>query len=98
MATGVRTKKYNCFKEGVCVSVQAIQIIHSKPYGANNLVDSEIIIDGEPRATNRKWLPSGEDFLEQLAINDGFNNYEDFFKWFSSDFQGQIIHWTDLRY
>jgi hypothetical protein len=33
-----------------------------------------------------------------LANNDGFETIEDFFKWFKSDYEGKIIHWTDLRY
>lgn len=32
MATGVRTKKYNCFKEAVCVAVQSIEITKNKVY------------------------------------------------------------------
>lgn len=33
-----------------------------------------------------------------LAQNDGFNTIEDFFEYFSEDFKGKIIHWTDLKY
>lgn len=33
-----------------------------------------------------------------LAFNDGFDSMEDFFAYFNTDFKGQIIHWTDLRY
>lgn len=32
MATGVRTKNYNCFKEAVCVAVQSIEITKNKVY------------------------------------------------------------------
>lgn len=35
---------------------------------------------------------------EKLAINDGFDNVEDFFNWFSEDFTGKIIHWTEFKY
>lgn len=43
---------------------------------------------------------------EQIAINDGFDSYEDFFNYFypiiekceNEFFTGKIIHWTDLRY
>lgn len=35
---------------------------------------------------------------ENLAINDGFDNVEDFFNWFNDDFEGKIIHWTNLKY
>jgi hypothetical protein len=36
--------------------------------------------------------------MTQLALNDGFDNVEDFFAYFNEDFTGKIIHWTDLRY
>jgi len=36
--------------------------------------------------------------LETLALNDGFESVDDFFKYFDSDFKGKIIHWTDLKY
>lgn len=36
--------------------------------------------------------------VEVLARNDGFDSISDFFKWFNKDFQGSIIHWTDLKY
>jgi hypothetical protein len=36
--------------------------------------------------------------LKQLAVNDGFDSVEHFFQWFNSDFEGKIIHWTNLKY
>lgn len=36
--------------------------------------------------------------LKQLAKNDGFSCVEDFFIWFNKDFEGEIRHYTDLRY
>lgn len=36
--------------------------------------------------------------LSKLAINDGFDSVDDFFNWFCDDFEGKIIHWTDLKY
>ena len=36
--------------------------------------------------------------LKELAINDGFDSVDDFFNWFCDDFEGKIIHWTDLKY
>lgn len=89
MATGVRTKKYNCFRPDVCVSVQAIQIHHHdyRDAGGNYLI--KVVVDGKEL----------DDFqLDHIAKNDGFKSLGDFFKFFNSDFQGKIIHWTDLRY
>ena len=34
----------------------------------------------------------------ELAKNDGFENEEDFFEYFSIDFEGKLIHWTNLKY
>lgn len=34
----------------------------------------------------------------ELAVNDGFDSDEMFFKWFDKDFDGWLIHWTDKRY
>ena len=36
--------------------------------------------------------------LEDLAINDGFDNFEEFLKYFDKDFEGKIIHWTNEKY
>lgn len=89
-ATGVRSKKYNCFKEAVCVSVQPILINY---YDIGNFIRRvEIVIDGE------MVLGRDSELIKQLAKNDGFNSVDDFFKWFDVDFQGKIVHWTSFRY
>ena len=36
--------------------------------------------------------------INALAINDGFNNRAEFFEYFSSDFTGTLIHWTNFLY
>lgn len=41
--------------------------------------------------------------IEKLAINDGFDSYEDFRDYFINEmvegyYGGYILHWTDLRY
>lgn len=92
-ATGVRTKNYNQFFEGECKSVQKIEITHK-----GNKIFVEI--EGRPphvwiHFRNDKYIHPG---IEKLAKNDGFNNIEDFFKWFDKDFKGKIIHWTELTY
>ena len=40
------------------------------------------------------------DEIEDLAINDGFDDITDFWAWFDqySPFSGKLIHWTGLRY
>lgn len=84
-ATGVRSKQYNQFRSGVCSRVQDIEII----YGNMSNQFPEIYIDGIYQTT--------ED-VEELAYNDGFDSVDDFRSWFSDDFIGKIIHWTDYKY
>lgn len=92
MATGVRTKNYNCFKKSVCVSTQTIEIKHGRIYDVNSgdfLLGIRILIDG-------KELDSLK--INGLAKNDGFVDIIHFANWFNTDFYGKIIHWTHLKY
>jgi len=66
------------------VSVQDIKIEY---YDDGDCV--EVIIDNKTKTV---------DELEQFCINDGFESSDDFFEFFNHDFEGQIIHWTDLKY
>lgn len=75
------------------LSIQQIKIHYigfpSSGYKIRVLIDNNLFYqEGSP--VDRGML--------QLAINDGFNSVEDFFKYFSSDFEGKIIHWTDFEY
>lgn len=77
-----------------CKSVQDIEI-KEMIMTANDCVKLQdgrvftISIDG-------KYL-IGEEIIK-LALNDGFPSVEAFFQYFNTDFKGQIIHWTDLKY
>jgi len=89
MAYGVRTKHYEQFNKYIpeleeCISVQNIEM---KLDPGCLLVT--VCVDG-------RFLGLGE--IEKLAINDGFDDINDFFEWFNGDFTGQIIHWTNFRY
>jgi len=92
MATGVRTANYNQFNKGipelsVCKSVQDIAVKY---------------IDGAPIVyVDGKEFPPVKRIT--LYLHDGFcgfklNPVASFFRWFHSDFEGQIVHWTDFRY
>jgi len=81
-ATGVRSKYYEQFKEGVCVSTQLIKIEY---HGMLPVIE----VDG------RKI---GIHSIQKLSEGDGFEYAGDFFAWFNKDFSGKIIHWTKLRY
>lgn len=79
-----------------CLSVQKIQIKHFE-------ASVEVEIDDEPFGlVYHHGLDEGvyewTNTLEKLAVNDGFDSVEAFFKYFDKDFTGKIIHWTNLRY
>lgn len=89
MATGVRTKQYNCFKEDRCQSVQEIDIYTSTEY-----------INGYFVKVGGRLLTFEETC--QLAWNDGFENITEFYIWFTQDKKLsralRLIHWTDFKY
>ncbi|HMZ95354.1 MAG TPA: hypothetical protein PLD56_12610 [Chitinophagales bacterium] len=95
-ATGVRTKKYKCFKIGECVSTQKIEF---KWHNHNKGLVSEswsvqVFIDGNDVTTETE-------IIDELVKNDGFDNRKDFFEWqgwHKKNFKGKIIHWTNKRY
>ena len=82
-ATGVRTKNYNNFQIGICVSTQRFEIRYYS-YLFRVTIDDRTLSYGE---------------IETLAINDGFNNVQELLDFFDNkDFEGKIIHWTDFKY
>lgn len=85
MATGLRTKDYKQFHEGICKSIQQIEIIRVSDYWNETIVR----IDG-------RQLDLTE--IQKLAWNDGFTNLIHFWMWFNRGFVGKIIHWTDFKY
>lgn len=103
MAYGVRTKKYEQFNRGVtgiekCTGIQKIEIRWSEAKHESLSPSYTIPFDGR---FARIWVDDRPlSFLraEALATNDGFDSIHDFLNWFSADFQGEIIHWTDLKY
>lgn len=73
------------------VSTQKIDISYiNRGYTMVILIDGEYFYDSE--------LGRGKDEMLQLALNDGFESIESFFNWFSEDFTGVVVHFTDLRY
>lgn len=92
MATGVRTKNYNCFHELTCTGTQEVFMT----YAFNDVI--QISVDGNE-------LHQYVDKVK-FAHNDGFETWEAFFNWFypliqsspTKCFKGKVIHWTDHRY
>jgi len=75
-----------------CVSVQKIEIIYSdEDLCEHNGVEPVVKIDG-------RILDFYKNEYDELAINDGFESTEAFFKYFKEDFTGKLIHWTDKKY
>jgi len=105
MCTGMRTKYYNQFNKGIshlekCISVQTIKMIWSGP-----LKEDYTCINFEMPNGSKRYLKVFIDdqlinmeTLVKISSNDGFRTFGEFIKWFNEDFEGQIIHWTDLKY
>jgi hypothetical protein len=81
-----RTKKMFRFAPIIpVVSTQKIRIECPTEY----LNDQRIFIDDKQLTT---------DEMQRLACNDGFDCLAQFQLWFNTDFEGIIIHWTNLKY
>mgnify|MGYP001053219197 CR=1 FL=1 len=77
-----------------CKSVQKIEIryIPEMPWLGC------IKINGIFKSVFNSNFSDDKDFLNQLALNDGFNSIEDFFRFFNKNFTGKIIHFTNFEY
>ena len=77
-----------------CKSVQKIEIRYIPEMPGRGCIK----INGIFKSVFNSNFSDDKDFLNQLALNDGFNSIEDFFRFFNKDFTGKIIHFTDFRY
>lgn len=94
MATGVRSKHYNCFAEKVCTSVQDIEFIWFNDVAKGWVV---YVFAGDSCVTG---INNGKKF-DALCKGDGFQRWEDFLLWPAWNkkyFKGKLIHWTDKKY
>jgi hypothetical protein len=73
------------FGEGICSFVSAIHIYPN---------ENRVIIDNCFCTISFKKA----DDLNQFAVNDGFDNWEDMKRWFKDDFHGKIIYWKDCHW
>lgn len=110
--TGLRTKKCKLFYLAECKGTQEINIFRvyagmgivrcfkgakRKLFKLNAKIENfPIIIRQNLVFIDGKQLTSYQ--IRQLAKNDGFKNSTEFFEWFDKDFEGKIIHFTNLRY
>jgi len=91
MATGTRSKYYNCFKETPCISTQRIFMTYDWMLHISIGWDCGCELYHDEK--------------EKLAKNDGFENFKAFENWWypilaenNKGYTGKIIHWTSLRY
>ncbi len=88
------------FADAVCLATQDIKIEWENHGAGNNgkeMIAPVVWIDGEMFYAPF-WGEGSKENLDRLAVNDGFSSADDFLKWFNKDFDGQIIHWTNLKY
>lgn len=81
-ATGVRTKQYRCFKEGICTGVQECTVF---------VYNKGILIDYLPQSTtlfaHNDGFNDADELFRFLREVHG-----------KSILTGKIIHWTEFRY
>lgn len=99
MATGVRTKRYECF----CDAHKVVSVRRVRMYISNRGCVMVFVNSADLAGA---WEQLDRDTISKLAIQDGFGSLDDFELWFyplvkhsvDEKFEGKIIHWTDYRY
>lgn len=81
-ATGVRSKNYNCFKEGTVISIQKVLIDQSGKA-------LKISVDG-------RLLTVKE--MNRFIMQDGIDSLFVFHTFFGKGGEFDCIHWTEMRY
>lgn len=57
-----------------------------------------IVINSNGRNITVSGKSLGDEEIEKLISNDGFDSENEFWDYFKTPFIGKIIHWTELRY
>lgn len=100
MATGVRTKFYNQFNKDIpelqtIKGVQRIDIFLRGPQACSIWIDEKLMFS---RIVGICDSTQYEAWFQTFLQNDGITE-EQFFKFFKKPLRnGQLIHWTDLKY
>jgi len=76
---------------GEVLNIQRCKIRHWPNNKQTIEIDDKLYYDGTV------MLPD-EEKLQALVQNDGFGSVASFFYWFGNDWDGKIIHWTNLKY
>lgn len=104
-ATGVRTKQYNQFADGVCMGIVNVRIkypfvwveelvwVDEKGgiYTSKQMNKMGIGWTAEGYKPKGVWRLVDKQELCQFARSDGFDNVADFWKWFNEPFLGKVI-------
>lgn len=91
-----RTKnRFQFAPEIVCTGVQEIEI---KEMIMTDFYTSWKTKDGRVWVIEIDGIRLKRNHISQFAQNDGFESVEQFFAYFNKPVEGQIIHWTDLKY
>lgn len=93
MWTG-RPYKSNMFDFTPVLEVKSIQNISIYNHGE----EQKVFIDDKEFYHEYGCYSVGVERMEDLALCDGFDSIDDFFKYFNEDFKGKLIHWTDVSY
>ena len=81
-----------------CTGTQKIEIKYNKGGGVNVFIDDKLFYYQYETECGLELDKESKEKMLDLAQNDGFETIADFFRWFNTDFEGKIIHWTDLKY
>jgi hypothetical protein len=90
----INTRKEDMFRFAPIlpvVSIQYIMITRNKHGKAMVFIDGKIFY-------LQDWSVEQKYKMLHFAKNDGFETTEAFFEYFDTDFNGKIIHWTNLKY
>lgn len=93
----INNRSKNYFRFAPVIPVVSIQDIKIFYLGVNKEIVN-IIIDGKTYYHGFLELSYNNERMINLSSSDGFDTVESFFEWFNSDFDGELIHWTDLKY
>lgn len=89
----INNRSKSMYRFAPIIPVVSTQIIEIKHYGKASVKNSFVMVNG---------LALGTKKIQTLAVNDGFQDIDCFLwtfqKFYGNNFNGKIIHWTDVSY
>lgn len=81
------------------ITCTAVQDVFIHPHSKTMQIWRLDQVDSNPDSPFEGWWQDiPPETVETIAVNDGFENIDDFYNYFGKEWGGGIIHWTDLRY